>query len=1096
MDNWSRKILEKHIRAHMTSDRRTLLVFKGFSRTFLEQVSLKKLVDVPIGVTVDELQRAKPKILLEAFTKLAQPENTMLWATYEELVTISESHAEAFGEVVVLQNNLYGKVFPCLYEVEDIEGLYIQHFESDEELNTNELHPAYQLFCEYYGSLRRINEEYYVTYAASSKNEIPFYDTGGSVTHGKQSMYDHSCIELSENEDDFLALTSKLLERQYPHSDVIVAYSGDLRVFSNDYESRLAILQQIVGDTYRIALVTKTTEKKTEIDAERYLNILRQYWGYSSFRDLRMYRDTNDPEGYKDTVYVSQVQIIDDVVRQAERCLAGQSYSDIFVTAPTGAGKSLIYQLPAIYLAKEYNAMTIVISPLIGLMFDQVDGLQRRDVDFSATINSELAPSEKMQIMERIKDGRVSILYISPETLLSRSDIRQLIGDRRVGLFVIDEAHIVTTWGKSFRADYWYLGTYLQRLRKEMQFPIATFTATAIYGGIEDMYTEIRDSLNLTNTITYFGYIKRDDIDIRIQHNDNERKYREYLNDKFKVLLVRLTQFLKRNEKTLVYFPTVRLLQQFKRYAHDYGSPELVASIVLYFGNLDKDLKREAFQRFRNNEASIMLATKAFGMGIDIPDIDNVYHFAPTGNVCDYVQEIGRAARELKEGRAYYDFLSHDFVHINRLHGISTLRKQQLVQVMAKLLRLMDENEGGGNARRLLVSSDEFRYIFERRSSGDQQDDVDNKLKTALLIIEKDFLAKMEYSPIIARPRGLFAAEYVRVNREIEHLIKNEYAPYFEKIRHSRRVDNSYGDLYRLDMKKLWETWFSQLSFPEFKYRFYQSDSSLSLPFLGDIHPVLRIEVDLGNETPDSVILKVQHAAQTFRAILGDLRRTQRYFGPEELARLISKGMALGRYAAENLASILLSTMENYQQMRRAKNNFFRIFLTFSERNGGKYRLENGHYEDFLDWLHTGTRSFFSNSVPLVDSRSRFERFVSKSKRREIDETFLVLGILEALGLVVYRSQGGDNPEIYIFVSSRLQLERVVSNPARYRNLILENVHQRHTASVAMLRYLFSRGVGKDEFWDTIEDYFLGRMPSEVEEELNALMLSSQMASL
>ena len=131
----------------------------------------------------------------------------------------------------------------------------------------------------------------------------------------------------------------------------------------------------------------------------------------------------------------------------------------------------------------------------------------------------------------------------------------------------------------------------------------------------------------------------------------------------------------------------------------------------------------------------------------------------------------------------------------------------------------------------------------------------------------------------------------------------------------------------------------------------------------------------------------------TFRAILGDLRRTQRYFGPEELARLISKGMALGRYAAENLASILLSTMENYQQMRRAKNNFFRIFLTFSERNGGKYRLENGHYEDFLDWLHTGTRSFFSNSVPLVDSRSRFERFVSKSKRREIDETFLVLGI-------------------------------------------------------------------------------------------------------
>ena len=110
MDNWSRKILEKHIRAHMTSDRRTLLVFKGFSRSFLEQVSLKKLVDVPIGVTVDELQRAKPKILLEAFTKLAQPENTMLWATYEELVTI-QSHAEAFGEVVVYRITYMARSF-------------------------------------------------------------------------------------------------------------------------------------------------------------------------------------------------------------------------------------------------------------------------------------------------------------------------------------------------------------------------------------------------------------------------------------------------------------------------------------------------------------------------------------------------------------------------------------------------------------------------------------------------------------------------------------------------------------------------------------------------------------------------------------------------------------------------------------------------------------------------------------------------------------------------------------------------------------------------------------------------------------------------
>src|SRR5690606_13689500 len=118
--------------------------------------------------------------------------------------------------------------------------------------------------------------------------------------------------------------------------------------------------------------------------------------------------------------------------------------------------------------AEKYKLMTIVISPLIGLMTDQVQGLENRNITISATINSEITPVKKMEIIEKIKSGDISILYISPETLLSRSDITQLIGNRTVGLFVIDEAHIVTTWGKAFRSDYWYLGNYLQRLRRDM----------------------------------------------------------------------------------------------------------------------------------------------------------------------------------------------------------------------------------------------------------------------------------------------------------------------------------------------------------------------------------------------------------------------------------------------------------------------------------------------------------------------------------------------------------------------------------------------------------------------------------------------------
>ena len=118
------------------------------------------------------------------------------------------------------------------------------------------------------------------------------------------------------------------------------------------------------------------------------------------------------------------------------------------------------------------------------------------------TINSDISPIVKQDILENVAEGKLDILYLSPETLLARSSVEQLIGDRTIGMIVIDEAHIVTTWGKQFRPDYWYLGDHIRKLRKkqmeakERSFVIATFTATAIYHGLEDMYTEIHEDFS------------------------------------------------------------------------------------------------------------------------------------------------------------------------------------------------------------------------------------------------------------------------------------------------------------------------------------------------------------------------------------------------------------------------------------------------------------------------------------------------------------------------------------------------------------------------------------------------------------------------
>ena len=114
-----------------------------------------------------------------------------------------------------------------------------------------------------------------------------------------------------------------------------------------------------------------------------------------------------------------------------------------------------MFQVPAIYLAEKYNLLTIVISPLIGLMNDQVKNLELKNYNHAKTINSDISPIIKQDIIEKVSEGEYDILYISPETLLSRSDVEQLIGDRTIGMIVIDEAHIVTTWGKQFRPDYW-----------------------------------------------------------------------------------------------------------------------------------------------------------------------------------------------------------------------------------------------------------------------------------------------------------------------------------------------------------------------------------------------------------------------------------------------------------------------------------------------------------------------------------------------------------------------------------------------------------------------------------------------------------------
>ena len=128
-----------------------------------------------------------------------------------------------------------------------------------------------------------------------------------------------------------------------------------------------------------------------------------------------------------------------------------------------------MFQLPAIYLGKEYNLLTIVVSPLKALIVDQVEGLQDVGYERVAYASSDLSPEQKMEVYRAVREGEIDLFYLSPELLLSY-DIRHFIGNRRIGMVVVDEAHTVTTWGKEFRVDYWFLGRYLGALKQNLGY--------------------------------------------------------------------------------------------------------------------------------------------------------------------------------------------------------------------------------------------------------------------------------------------------------------------------------------------------------------------------------------------------------------------------------------------------------------------------------------------------------------------------------------------------------------------------------------------------------------------------------------------------
>lgn len=996
--------------------------------------------------------------------------------TYEEFLLLADFIVAQYKEIYVLNNNIYMEQFPVeeCFPAAVRAGL-LAHFDESDEGETDDRYIGdIDEYISVFEGLKEYNGYLMGVYCAVPALRSPKVVTVNVFENSREDL-----LYSTDPSDDFVDIIEesdyinfvKLLFTEPDEIYVRISnYTGD----SNKLKDHIAVISHYWQEYTEIFILQAQEHGEAYSHRDEYSEILSRFWGYPSFRNLPVYDMAALERGEKTVRQVSQESIIANLVEEVENCGAGKDFRDVFVTAPTGAGKSVMFQVPAIYLAEKYNLLTIVISPLIGLMNDQVKNLELKNYSFAKTINSDISPVIKQDIIEKVSDGQYHILYLSPETLLSRSDVEQLIGDRTIGMIVIDEAHIVTTWGKQFRPDYWYLGDHIRKLRKHQlekkgrSFVIGTFTATAIYHGLEDMYTETINSLHMLSPVTYLGYVKRGDIDIVINRPQKAKGARaEYELDKFEQIEAVLHRAIITNKKTLIYFPTVALIGRCYEYLKNKRKIEHVA---VYHGSLSKDAKQENYEKFLAKEKLVMLATKAFGMGIDINDIELVVHFAPTGNVCDYVQEIGRAARrENLRGEALYYYNPRDFKHINRLHGMSTIQKYQLIKVIEKVDELYHRNMQGGNRRdftkkrnAMLLDAENFTYIFGTPVS-DEDSNV-NKVKTALLMIQKDFESKFGFSPITVRPIPMFSVGFFAIEPTIQRRLQRHYHDSVKEI-------DSNKHICRVLLSTIWDKDYKTLSFPKFKYLLYTKDQE-SLDFVTKypMSPALCVMVTFSDDYSSDF----RNIWSSLKGFIGQKVISGEHTAVSEIVDALSNSCRLSKYKAQTICEVVIASMDSYRK------NFARTatpIVLERTTNDGKTKYQfNVAVNSYFQWVESGLRK-------IETETNEGHLYIINDSGKQAKEYSVILGILESMGILTFEMIGGANSQLYIYINQIQALKNILNAPYNYHNRLLETVAERHLISVKMLTYLYEGDFTNEDRWNLLEDYFLGTIPQKVKHD-------------